>query len=168
MALVPEDGTGVSTANTYATAAEVTTFAGLRGVTVPANVASIEVLLVKAMDFIEANPQVVRYQGFRTHSDQPLSWPRSDVYVDNLLVDANAIPWELKHAQIQLAIEAQNHDLQPTKGSGEGGAIVKEKIDVIETVYDNDNPATFTPAFAKAEAHLAKLFRRSGLTAVRS
>lgn len=166
MALVVEDGTGVANANTYASVAEAKAFAGLRGATLPSADTDIEILLIKAMDFLEA--QSSRFQGSRTHTTQLLSFPRTGVTIDNLSVDANAIPSELKYAQIQLAIEANTTDLQPTRQSGASGPVTRKKVDTIEIEYSSEKARGFTPAFAKADAHLSKLFVRGGLSLVRT
>ena len=51
MALVIEDGSEVSTANSYVTVAEIRTYATTRGVTtIPAVDAEVEVLAIKSME----------------------------------------------------------------------------------------------------------------------
>ena len=80
MTLIVEDGSIVENANSYVSVDDARTFASLRGVTLPASDAEVEVLLIKATDFIEA--QRLRFQGSKVNQDQALQWPRTGVYVD--------------------------------------------------------------------------------------
>ena len=97
MALIVEDGTGVTSANSYVSTTTLTTFATARSYTL---VSGAETLLVQAMDYLES----LSYKGLKKGYSQYLQWPRYDVYIDGYYVDSNIIPQQLKDAQCQVAI----------------------------------------------------------------
>lgn len=166
MTLIVEDGSKVADANSYVSVADARSYATLRGVTLPVADAEVEVLLIKAADYIEA--QRGRYQGDRTHSDQSLQFPRTGVYVDGLLVGSTSIPRELRYAQMALAVEAQTSDLMPTRLPTDKGPVTQESVEgAVSVSYANSGRLNSIPAFAKADALLAPLMKRNGLSVVR-
>lgn len=170
MALIIEDGSIVADANSYQSVDDLRLHASLRGVSFgSATDATLETHLIKAIDYLEA--QRNRYQGVKVSSAQSLQFPRSGVVVDGLTVGTTEIPRELKKAQMQLAIESfLGNDLQPTRLANATGSVLSEKIDGVgEVVYsDSARGRLSVPAFAKANALLAVLFKRSGLELVRT
>lgn len=152
MTLIVEDGTGVANANTYATRAEVSAFAALRGATLPTSNAAIDQLLVKAADYTEAFR--TRYQGTKVSGTQALQFPRVGVYVDGFLVGSTTIPDDLKNAQMQAAVEYNTVDLLPNQGKN----IKKKKVDVIETEYQDGDGSITAPTFPKVDQYLDALF----------
>ena len=169
MALIAEDGTGTNpNANSYSTVETLRNYAVARGVDlsgVPD--ADCEVMLIKAMDYIEAKRS--RFQGKKTNPSQPLQWPREGVWVDNMLVGSDSIPRELEYAQLSLAMEAKDIDLQPNRLPTDKGAVIREKVEgAVEVVYANNGNVSSVSAFAKPEALLTPLYKRNGLTLVRS
>jgi len=185
MALVKEDGTGVDGANTYVLAADARTYAQARGVTLPSDDSAVELLLIQAMDYLEAFRS--RYQGSKTytgipnyyaydhtvlplpedintHAAQDLQWPRVNVYIDNVPLSPNKIPKELISAQCQCSLEVfAGNDLSPTTT---GQVVKSEKVDVIETVYMTGQEMGFAenfgPTFPKVDALLEPLFGSGG------
>lgn len=160
MPLVKEDGTGVDGANTYADAADLAAFATARGMTIPAGTPEREVLLVKAMDFLETLDH--RYQGYRSFEDQPLSWPRYPVYIDGVAYDNNVIPATLVKAQSVIAVAAQTIDLFP---NAPGIARLKTHTTVgpITIEYSNESASkTLMPIISQANALLNILFGIEG------
>lgn len=171
MALIQETGAIVTNANTYALVADLDAFATLRGLELPADTAAKEILLIKAMDYLEAQGQ--RYKGFRKTQEQPLSWPRTRVilyYVENYQLNNgwenirsgqyfpdNAIPGKLIAAQCQLAIDIQTVDPMPTI-SNDAYNVKRETVGPITTEYFGAREVnTSYPLMAKAEALLADL-----------
>lgn len=106
MALIVEDGSVVSNANSYISIADFETYAAARDYTI---VGTSETLLIKAMDYLEAQS----YKGIKYTSTQALQWPRVDVVIDSYLVDTDTIPTELINAQceVAMAIDAGNDPL---------------------------------------------------------
>lgn len=101
MAIVVEDGSIVTGANSYVTEAELTTYATARGVTLTIDT---EQLLIRAMDYIEG----LSYKGIKLTDAQPLQWPRSGVVVDRYAVDIDEIPDELKNGEMEAALAIDN------------------------------------------------------------
>lgn len=56
--------------------------------------------LIQATKAIEA----MKFLGIRSASTQKLSFPRSDVYVDNILIDDTIVPQDVKDAVCEYAI----------------------------------------------------------------
>ena len=158
MALIIEDGTGKADAQSYVTAAEARSFAALRGVTLDATDGPVEILLVRAMDYLES----LNFIGAPANPDQALAWPRKDAPMpfsdDGETYPTTLIPQRVKNAQMQLAIEAQGTDLMP---SGDGRQVLKEKVDVIETQYAEGSTSVATPVFPKVDAYLNGLLDNS-------
>ena len=159
MALILETGSIVAGANTYVGVEDVRAYADARGLTLPEPDGDVEVLLVKAMDFLEA--QEGRMQGARVDKDQELSWPRSGVTVNGFELGEDAIPKQLKNAQCQLACDAASTDLLP---NGDGREVIREKVDVLETEYAKTGSSAAQPQLVKAEALLAPLLSNSGFS----
>ena len=124
--IVVEDGTGTNAAaNSYVSEAELTTYAADRGITLTA---ATDVLLIKAMDYIES----LSFIGTKFSEGQALQWPRDKVYIDGYYVESTTIPSALKTGQIAtaLAIDSDNSPLATV-----GRSTKREKVDVIEVEY---------------------------------
>lgn len=106
MALVVEDGTIVTGANSYVSDADYTTYANERGKTVGSSAAVREQELILAMDYLESFRS--EFKGNKVTRDQPLQFPRYDVWIDTYQVDSNSIPIELKKAQMELGVLIQS------------------------------------------------------------
>lgn len=126
--------------NSYVSVDELKAFAAARGYEIPDDNAELEHLLIQAMDYLES----LSWKGRRISSEQPLSWPRTGVYLEDRAIDKDTIPARVKQAQCRLAVEAQETDLNPTKS---GGAVTLERVEGAVTVqYDgasNDGTVTF-------------------------
>lgn len=164
MALIIEDGTGKPDASSYVTASQARAYALSRGTELSDDDAQVEQLLVRAMDYLEA--QRTKYQGVKTYPGlQALQWPRSGVILDcSYPLPDNIIPVELKNAQMQLALESFNGlVLLP---SSDGRVVKREKVDVIETEYmtgqDLGSGAVMGPSFPAVDALLDPLFSACG------
>lgn len=160
MALTVEDGTGVEGADSFVTIAELKTYAGSRGITLPTADADIEKLLVKAKDYLESEVQG-KYKGYRTFPKlTTLKWPRTGVEIDGYYLPSTEIPLQLKQAQMQLAIELQTVDPTPTLS---GNQIKREKVDVLETEYAIDyKSGQKPPVLTKVSFLLRPLLRNVG------
>ena len=166
MALIVETGEGSNpAANTYATVAQLRSFSAARGATLPAADADCEVLLLRAMDYVEA--QESRYQGERMRFDQPLAWPRTGVIVYGRGLASNVIPAPLLNAQMALAIQAQTADLMPAQLPGERGAVTRYAVGSLEMEYADPVSQTTTPRFPAVEAFLAPLMAGAGYGTIR-
>ena len=165
MALIIEDGTTVANSNSYVTVAELRDYADARGITLSSDDSACEILLIKAADYIESKRD--RFQGIKYEADQSMQWPRDGVFIDGFEVSDTEIPRELKYAQMQLACDSLTTDIMPNRLVDTQGAVTKQKVGDLEVAYANPTSPLSVPAFAKADALLAPLYKRNGMMAVR-
>lgn len=129
--------------DTYATVAELLSYAAARGITITG---LPDPLLVASMDYLATLED--RWQGNRTLPTQPLAWPRSGVYIYGTMLADDAIPQSLLDAQCRLAIEADaGTPLLPTVPVGGRGSMIEQKVDVITTKWaegSNNSAPIFT------------------------
>jgi hypothetical protein len=161
MPLIIENGSIVADANSYVTVSDARGYAVVRSIVLPVADADVEVLIVKAMDYVEAMED--RFPGDRVSGEQVLAWPRTGVTLNGFEVAETAIPKLLKDAVCQLTCDAMTIDLLP---NGTGREVVKQKVDVIETTYAQTGSSQVTPVLGAAMALLDRLFRAGtgGLT----
>jgi NAD(P)-dependent dehydrogenase (short-subunit alcohol dehydrogenase family) len=157
MALVVEDGSQVTGANSYISLVNARAFATSRGKTLSVVDATAEAALIKAMDVIESYR--ARFQGTKVSKDQALQWPRTGVEVDGFPLDDDEIPVCLPQAQAALAIEAQTTELF---SNSDGRQIVRERVEgAVDIQYSESGSKSPQPSFGLAEALLAPLFAGS-------
>jgi len=154
MALIVEDGTIVTGANSYVSVTNARAWATARGLTFTGADSVVEARLVNAMDVLEGMRD--RWKGTKVEADQPLQWPRQDVVIDGEDWDEVTIPPELIAAQVQLAYDSETNELQPT---GTGQEVIREKTDVIETEYAKRGTGTVHAQFNKAMNLLKPLLK---------
>lgn len=158
MALIIETGAGVPDADSYASLAELATYATSRGITLTAATDTAkEVLLRKAADYLDTLEP--KFRGSRVEADQALAWPRSDVLLYGVAFAEDAIPDQLIKAQCQLACDADTLNLQP---NGAGREVIRQKVDVIETEYAKQGTGSVKPELNKAMAILEPLLNSNG------
>ena len=134
MAIIIEDGSLVANANSYATEAEMATYAADRGVTITGTSA---ILLIQAMDFIDGK----RFIGSKLDINQSLQWPRTGVLIDGFYIPVDSIPISLKEAQIEVAL-AYDTDNDPL--AIQGRETRREKIGELEVEYTGgSSPAIY-------------------------
>lgn len=162
MAIIVEDGSIVANANSYVDHTELAAYATLRGVTLSAVQATREQYLIQAMDWLDQFTN--KWKGVRTDDDQALEWPRTNVilYDSGPYLDPNTIPAELKNLQMTVALAAIDVTLLPTHDVGQKGAVIREKVDVIEVAYENSGKLMRLPAVTSATAYLSVLLRSAG------
>lgn len=162
MALIVEDGSIVADADSYGTVSGLKNFAAKRGTDLTENYtdAQLEVAMIKATDYLESKRD--RYQGEKVDSTQSLQFPRSGVYVDNILIATNAIPNELISAQYFLAMSAVSEDLQPDKSPDDKGRVTSETVEGAVSVDYEYVESVTDPIFVKADALLQPLYEESG------
>jgi hypothetical protein len=154
--IVVEDGTGLANSNSYASEAQLATYAADRNVTVTG---TASVLLITAMDYIEQQP----FKGNKNTKEQALQWPRFSVWIDSYSIDSDEIPLLLLEAQMEaaLAVDAGNNP----SGTVDR-ATKREKLDTLEVEYmDGARDQEFNRAL---ETKLRKLLRvgTGGISAV--
>ncbi|MDB5490356.1 MAG: hypothetical protein JWO78_205 [Micavibrio sp.] len=140
MAFTVENGTNVADANSLVSVAEADAYHLDRGNAEWAGTDAVkQSALIKATDYITQNYDG-RWTGEVVSDTQSLAWPRKCT-----VVASNVVPALVKHAVCLLALEALTADLNPVLERG--GAIKREKVDVIETEYMDGAPVgTVRPA----------------------
>ena len=159
MALIVEDGSLPNGANSYVSVSATRVYAAARSLTLPAvgvaGDAAIEVLLVTALDYIEAKR--AEFQGSKLSADQVLQWPRSGVVVDGFEVASDEIPACLPQAQARLACYAQANGGKLTAVST-GQVVIEKRIEgAITTKFADHGDNAPQPRFPEADALLAPL-----------
>jgi len=170
MTLIVEDGTAKIDANSYVSVATFRSYAVARGVTLSADDSACEILLIKAMDWLDSKRAM--WKGKRATTTQALDWPRtgatSVVYTGDVF-PSNQIPLNLTKAQMAAACEAVSIELQPNQLPSDAGAVISKKVGPIEIAYANQSEwHGRVPVFSKAEAFMNDLIHRNGLVAVRT
>ena len=145
MTIVVEDGSIVTGANSYVSEAELEAYSLARGVDLSAE--DTEMLLIKAMDYIES----LNYQGRKVEADQPLQWPRSFVRVDFYLLPDDEIPQLLKNGLMQTAMSIFN-SVDPLADIGR--VTSSETVGPISVTYEKGQSQTIVQ---KINVQLQKL-----------
>lgn len=160
MALIVEDGSIVDGANSYVTLAEIRAYCEARGLELPEEDAGVEVMAVQAFDYLEA---MNGWKGCPVQPNQRTAWPRDGVVIGTYQLPSTEIPWQLKEAQCQATYEATVTDLMPNPTA----AIKREKVDVLETEYQDGASSTYgETSFPKVDAKI-KCLLDSGLGRIR-
>jgi len=144
MALTIEDGSQVSGADSYVTAAEYIAWAdarfGAARSTAPADTDAAEVLILRAMDYFES----LVFLGQKVSSTQSLQFPRVYLVIDGYDVLSTTIPADVKKSlyEITYAEELGTSELAQVDRKTK-----REKVGDIEIEYtDNSSSRTTTPA----------------------
>lgn len=153
--IIVETGSGVANANSYVSVSEARDYAANRGVTLPVEDDEVAAFLIKATDYLES--LACKYQGKKTDCAQSLQWPRTGVVICCVDVAGNAIPKELKQAQMALVL-VQNEGLVLQPNITAGDFITEETVGPITTKYANPIQAGITPQFTSVESLLQPLF----------
>ena len=132
MAIIVEDGSIVSGANSYSSEAQLAAYAADRGVTVSGVAAE---LLIRAMDYIEKQ----NFKGGKYTSGQNLQWPRINVVIDGFAIDNSTIPVLLIDAQIETALSI---DSGSDPSAEVGRAVKRKKTGPLETEYMDSSSET--------------------------
>ena len=122
MALVIENGQGLSNTESYVDVDYVDAYFLKRGITEWAGLTNREQLIVRAMDYIENN---YTYQGTKLVSTQSLQFPR-------LICGETVYPIALKNAVCELALKSNEEDLLADTDK----TTIREKVGTLEVEYD--------------------------------
>ncbi len=165
--LIIESGAGDTDAESYATAAELVSYAAKFGVTIPAEEAAQEALLRRAALAMNG----MKWKGRRTHEEQALAWPREGVQVDGAYKRSNYIPREIFYGQLALAAEIHKDDLNPPETRQ--GAVIRKRVEgAVEVEYAqiNNTSGRLLPAAPNrpSQTQFADYLDRRGLFAVRA
>lgn len=133
MTLITEDGTGLSTSESYASVSAADTRLAALGTTAWAalNTTAKEQALRRATQHMEQAYRS-RWKGTRLMRAQALSWPRYGAESDGFYIDSTVIPAEVVNACIDLASKATTAELAPDQTRG----VIRKKIGPLETEYE--------------------------------
>lgn len=147
--LIIENGTGVTGAESYATALELRGYANKRGKTaiVSLDDTGLEALLVQAMDYITA-------QSFKGVAVTALPFPRSGIGFDNV------IPPKVKQAQMVLAISAHTTPLMGDKTPDNTAQVASKAVGSVSISYHDSKGKTGAnkPIFTHADNLLSDFY----------
>jgi hypothetical protein len=160
MALTVEDGTGLAGADSYVTVAEADEYAlehYLDDWFQLTDDTQKEAALRKAALYLDSHYRA-SFLGRRYSETQSLEWPRYDATDRNGWVLDLTIPEDLKRAQIELAVRSLAGDLQADRSRG--GAVKREKVDVIEVEYFDGAPGG--TRYVQVDEYLSRLLKAGG------
>lgn len=137
MSLIVEDGTGLETAESYASAAQADTRLAALGMTNWADITTTE----KEQALRRATVAMgqlfgPRWKGTQLSRIQALDWPRYGVDVKGFCIPSTEVPADVVNACIDLALKAAAGDLNPDITR----AIKREKVGPLETEYADYAP----------------------------
>jgi len=109
MALVVENGTGLSTAEAYISVADADTYhaayTGSTSWTSSTPTTAIKERVLRRGAQVLDNTYILRWKGDRTNKTQSLDWPRDSVEdTDGFIVDSAIVPVEIQRANAELAL----------------------------------------------------------------
>lgn len=164
--LIIEDGTGKADAESFATAAELASYAIKYGITVPDDDEANEGLLRQSA----LQMQVMNWKGCKTTATQALSWPRKGAEVDGEILPSDYIPARIQYGQMALAAEIYADQLAPPEQTK--GAVIKERVEgAVEVQYaEVKNSGKVLPAAPErpSRAQFADYLAKRGLFAIRA
>jgi len=139
--IIVEDGTIVENANSYVDVSTFTAYAANRGIDIAGDAST---LLVSATDYLET----LKFVGTKETRDQPLQWPRVNVYIDGFYYAPTDIPSQLKTAQMEVAMSLDS-DIDPQAPIER--KTTKEKVGPIEVEYSESSASnTINPKISSA------------------
>lgn len=127
MALIVEDGSLVSGADSYVTLAEFKAWADKRGISYGTDEAVTQ-QIYRAMDYIEG----LDFIGEKSDENQSLQWPRDQVIIDGYYIDSDEMPAELKVAVYESVKAEIDGDSRMTASERR---TISEKVDSIQVTY---------------------------------
>jgi len=140
-ALVIEDGSGLNgAANTYATRDSfIDAWHADRGngAWAAASTSARDAAIFRSMDWMESRP----WRGMRQTLDQPLSWPRYEVY-DEQGYQYTLVPLQVKQALAEMALRALAAQLEADQERG--GAVSSISAGSVSISWENGAPAGTT------------------------
>lgn len=139
MALIVEDGTGLTTAESYLSVDDADTYHtayGAPALWTAATTGEKETALRIATRYLDAAYQM-RWKGKRTNETQRLAWPRSSVYdQDGYLIDDDDLPLALEDATAIAALKhVEGVALLPDLTSNSSIVAESKKVGPLEISY---------------------------------
>lgn len=166
MTIIVEDGSIVSGANSYITLAEARAYGAARGVILTAIDADLEPIVHKSMDYFESFSK--QFKGERVERDQPLSFPRTDLWIEGFSWSASEIPRQAINAVLSLCLEI-NSGVDPLNPEPVSLPVIKERVEgAVDVSYANPGQPLRVNKTQPSATHIKLLLKNSGLFAVRT
>ena len=140
MSLIKEDGSGLSTANSYVDGEEARVYHNERGHEdwASAATASQDAALIRATAYVEDRWRGC-WKGQTATEQQALAWPRQGVMdAEGRSLPIDQVPAGLGQAVCEAALLALSSDLQAP--AERGGRVSREKVDLLEVAYEAGAP----------------------------
>lgn len=167
MALVVEDGSQVTGANSYVSLDDARQYVFERGGDLStADDSAAEATILKAMDYLESFAE--RFKGTRVSRDQSLSWPRSDVWIEEWYWNPTEIPRQVINAQMALIYEINAGEDPFNPPAPTTMPVVRTKVGPIEKQYAAPASVSKVQKTSQSSVHIRMLLKQSGLSIVRS
>lgn len=149
MAIIVEDGTGLSTANAFIIIADADIYFSIAGNSTwgSAEDEPKQQAIIKATRYMEKRFSN-RWRGLVMSSTQALSWPRNYVYDELGKELSDQVPVEIANACAEYAVYALNHELIPpiiypvADGAPVPFGRVSRKIEKVGPIYEETYYAT--------------------------
>lgn len=166
MALIVENGTIVSNADSYVTRAEAIAFAANRGVTLADSTAT-DTICRKAAAYLESFRS--QYKGEIVERDQPLAWPRDDVVIEGFTWASGEIPRQVVSAQLAVILEVAA-DIDPFNPPAAQGPVTQKSVaGAVSVSYAAGSTGSIkVNKDREATALINLLLKKNGLYAVRA
>lgn len=167
MALIIESGEGLPNAESYATAAELVSYAEKHGRVIPSTTPEQEALLRNSAEAMKE----MNWKGQRTNGAQWLDFPRAGVEVDGEIKPSNLIPREIQYGQMALATEMYADIIDPP--SQRTGPVIRERVEgAVDVQYGAipNNSGYLLPAAPgrPSRTQFANYLVKRGLSGVRA
>jgi len=157
MALIVEDGSVVTGAESYVSVDDADTYHYVRLNTSWTALSTVqkEAHLRNATDYMTGQYES-KWSGERVSNSQELDWPRALVYTRDAYIESTIVPKEIKNACALLALKSSEAELLPD----ETQVVIKEKVDVIETTFSEFS--TQTKQYKEIDSMLSRYLSRTG------
>lgn len=134
--LIIEDGTIVTGAEVYISVADADTYLanyGKDSVWLTKTVLEREVLLRTSRLYMDTN---YNWKGKQATAGHTTNWPRSEVYVEDNLLNDDTIPADVSNSNALLAAQAASNDLYRNVDGGTTGQLIKATESAVGALMD--------------------------------
>lgn len=163
MALITEDGSGVTNSNTYVSRADYITYASNRGITIVDNAAA-DVQLFNAAEYIDRHEDNLK--GDLVERDQSMAFPRTGLTIDSWYWGSDEIPRQVILCQLAFALDI-NAGIDLYNRPQNPNLITKSEtiVGAVEVEYAvNETTGQKLSQTSTGDALLASLLNNSGLS----
>lgn len=158
MSIIVEDGSIVSSANSYLSISDCNNILYDFGYD-ELPVGKEEPYIKQACIYIDSFR--AKFKGCKSNIDQSLQFPRYDLIIDGILQDSDVIPQCVKIAQALAANELRNgNNLYSTNKTGQ--QILSKTVDVVSITYSETGVANPAPIFGQIMTQLNPVLKGSG------